>query len=72
MTELGLNNQDTMEEVKMSLAGQHSLAERKQRKIEKIRAMTSELKSERGFGSGKRGARGSSRKTVSMVEAQHN
>lgn len=62
-TELGLHNQDHPEDAKI---GATSAADRKQRKIEKIRAMTNELKSDRG-GSSKRGngRGGGGRKTVS-------
>ncbi|VDO07266.1 unnamed protein product [Rodentolepis nana] len=45
-TELGLHSMDHADDVKV--AGQVSAADRKQRKIEKIRSMTNELKSDRG------------------------
>ncbi|VDK20063.1 unnamed protein product [Taenia asiatica] len=62
-TELGLHSQETLDDG-MAVTGQNSITERRQRKIEKIRAMTSELKSERGS-SGKRGVgRGAARKTI--------
>ncbi|KAH9284950.1 Actin-related protein 5 [Echinococcus granulosus] len=63
-TELGLHSQEIMDDGKMAVISQNSITERKQRKIEKIRAMTSELKSERSSG-GKRGVgRGAARKTI--------
>ncbi|CDI98418.1 Actin protein 5 [Echinococcus multilocularis] len=63
-TELGLHSQEILDDGKMAVTSQNSITERKQRKIEKIRAMTSELKSERSSG-GKRGvSRGAARKTI--------
>ncbi|VDM31656.1 unnamed protein product [Hydatigera taeniaeformis] len=67
-TELGLHSQEILDDG-MAISGQSAITERKQRKIEKIRAMTSELKSERGSG-GKRGAgRGAARKTITRKES---
>ncbi|KAM7535762.1 hypothetical protein Aperf_G00000093505 [Anoplocephala perfoliata] len=61
-TELGLHNQDHPDDAKIGVT---SAADRKQRKIEKIRAMTNELKSDRG-GNSKRGngRGGSGRKAI--------
>lgn len=62
-TELGLHSQEVLDDG-ITITGQNSIMERKQRKIEKIRAMTNELKPERASG-GKRGVgRGAARKTV--------
>ncbi|KAL5109166.1 Actin-related protein 5 [Taenia crassiceps] len=67
-TELGLHSQELLDDG-VAVTGQNSITERKQRKIEKIRAMTSELKSERA-GGGKRGVgRGAARKTISRKDS---
>uniref|UniRef100_A0A5K3F2W9 Actin-related protein 5 n=2 Tax=Mesocestoides corti TaxID=53468 RepID=A0A5K3F2W9_MESCO len=73
-TELGLHNQDNLNEEKDNVAPQAPVSDRKQRKIEKIRAMTSELKSERGGGAKRGGGgRGGSRKLqVSRKDSSRN
>lgn len=68
-TEFGLHNQDHADDGKT--AGQVSAADRKQRKIDKIRAMTSELKSDRGKRMGN-GRGGSVKKSVRFLLCSHN
>ncbi len=67
-TELGLHSQDNLEGV-APIAPQGNITERRQKQLEKIRAMTAELKPERGSGSGggggKRKGGGAGKKTVS-------